>query len=92
MAERAGAAKAKPAATAAAAAAAAAAAGPAAKRAPGPKTAGTTLPPSSDLKRTKKTRQPSVSAWLRSLGADNDQVFRQGNTQQLGLSVRCIKD
>ena len=40
-------------------------AGPAAKRAPGPKTAGTTLPPSSDLKRTKKTRQPSVSAWLR---------------------------
>ncbi|MDC3397328.1 fibrobacter succinogenes major paralogous domain-containing protein [Flavobacteriales bacterium] len=36
--------------------------------------------------------QVGSSAWLRSLGADNDQVFRQGNTQQLGLSVRCIKE
>ena len=36
--------------------------------------------------------QVGSSAWLRSLGAENDQVFRQGNTQQLGLSVRCIKD
>ena len=36
--------------------------------------------------------QVGSSAWLRSLGAENDQVFRQGNTQQLGLSVRCVKD
>lgn len=36
--------------------------------------------------------QVGSSAWLRSAGAESDQVFRQGNTQQLGLSVRCIKD
>ena len=36
--------------------------------------------------------QVGSSAWLRSLGAENDEVFRQGNAQQLGLSVRCVKD
>ena len=32
--------------------------------------------------------QVGSSAWLRSLGAANDEVFRQGNAQQLGLSLR----
>lgn len=41
---------------------------------------------------TTKDEEGTVNAWYRTLNFDKEQLYRQHNGMQLGLSVRCVHD